>query len=85
MVKVRQVAMYLLRNELGLSFVEIGNLLGGRDHTTIMHGVDKIQDMIDKKIFTDDMEQIRSFPRSLSFLKFFNISYPFFIHRLSTL
>jgi len=43
LVKARQVAMYLLKKELGLTFVEIGNLLGGRDHTTIMYGVDKIE------------------------------------------
>ncbi len=38
----RQVAMYLLREETGSSLVEIGNLLGGRDHTTVIHGCDKI-------------------------------------------
>jgi len=43
LVRARQVAMYLLKKELGLTYVEIGNLLGGRDHTTIMHGVEKIE------------------------------------------
>jgi chromosomal replication initiator protein len=38
----RQILMYLLRLELRLQYQEIGRLLGGRDHTTIMHGVDKI-------------------------------------------
>lgn len=38
----RQILMYLLRTELGTQLVEIGTLLGGRDHTTVMHGVDKI-------------------------------------------
>jgi len=38
----RQVAMYLLRNDMQLSLVEIGSLFGGRDHTTVMHAVDKI-------------------------------------------
>lgn len=42
-VKARQITMYLLKNELGLTYVEIGNILGGRDHTTVMHGVDKIE------------------------------------------
>lgn len=41
-VRARQIAMYLLKNELGLTLVEIGNVLGGRDHTTIMYGVEKI-------------------------------------------
>lgn len=49
LVRPRQVAMYLLYTELKLTFVDIGNLLGGRDHTTVMHGVDKIKDLVDKK------------------------------------
>jgi chromosomal replication initiator protein len=34
----RQVAMYLLREETSASLFQIGDQLGGRDHTTIMHG-----------------------------------------------
>lgn len=49
LVKARQVAMFLLKEELGLTQVEIGNLLGGRDHTTIMHGVDKIRELVENK------------------------------------
>ncbi|HWY79710.1 MAG TPA: chromosomal replication initiator protein DnaA [Candidatus Sulfotelmatobacter sp.] len=49
LVKARQIAMYLIYKELGLTLVEIGNLLGGRDHTTIIHGVDKIRDLVDNK------------------------------------
>jgi chromosomal replication initiator protein len=38
----RQVYMYLCKTELGLTHDDIGGSLGGRDHTTIMHGVDTI-------------------------------------------
>jgi chromosomal replication initiator protein len=38
----RQLVMYLCKVELGLTLNDIGGLLGGRDHTTIMHGVDTI-------------------------------------------
>ena len=38
----RQLAMYLLREENGLSLLQIGELLGGRDHSTVRHGVDKV-------------------------------------------
>lgn len=38
----RQVFMYLARTELGLTHEDIGGILGGRDHTTVMHGVDTI-------------------------------------------
>ncbi len=44
----RQVAMYLLRSKADLPFMEIGDVLGGRDHTTIMYGVDKIADMMNE-------------------------------------
>lgn len=49
LVKARQVAMYLLKKELNLTLVEIGNLLGGRDHTTVMYGVEKIEKLVDSK------------------------------------
>jgi chromosomal replication initiator protein len=38
----RHVLMYLLRNESRLTLMEIGGLLGGRDHTTVMYGVERI-------------------------------------------
>ena len=39
----RQLVMYLLRHELSFSYPKIGKELGGKDHTTIMHGVEKIE------------------------------------------
>lgn len=42
----RQVAMYLLRTEAKLPFMMIAELLGGRDHTTVMHGVEKITKLL---------------------------------------
>ncbi|MBK9715273.1 MAG: chromosomal replication initiator protein DnaA [Kouleothrix sp.] len=42
----RQVAMYLLREETDSSLVDIGQLLGGRDHTTVIYGCEKIGDEI---------------------------------------
>jgi chromosomal replication initiator protein len=38
----RQILMYLLRRELGLPLEEVGRVVGGRDHTTVMHAVEKI-------------------------------------------
>lgn len=46
LVYPRQIIMYLLRNELNFSFPRIGKELGGKDHTTIMHGVEKIKKQI---------------------------------------
>lgn len=42
----RQVAMYIMRDELNMSFPQIAHALGGRDHTTVMHGVKKIHGML---------------------------------------
>lgn len=38
----RQMAMYLMREEAKLSLVEVGNQLGGRNHSTVIYGCDKI-------------------------------------------
>jgi len=43
LVKPRQIAMYLLKHELGMGYPRIGRELGGRDHTTAMHSVEKIE------------------------------------------
>ncbi len=49
----RQIAMYLLKKELKIPYKEIGDLLGGRDHTTIIHGEEKITKLLPK------LEQLR--------------------------
>ena len=38
----RQVVMYLQREILGVPYKNIGQFLGGKDHSTIMHGIEKI-------------------------------------------
>jgi chromosomal replication initiator protein len=46
----RQVAMFLIREETDASLPQIGDVLGGRDHTTVMYGCDKIASRLE----TDD-------------------------------
>ena len=48
-VKPRQVAMYLIRKELDNSYPSIGEFFGGRDHTTVMHAVGKIEGLVKEK------------------------------------
>jgi len=59
----RQVAMYLLREELKLSYPKIARELGRKDHTTALHSVDKIHNEIDinpdiKKSINDIKEKL---------------------------
>ena len=41
----RQILMYILRTHLGIPLEEVGRLVGGRDHTTVMHAVQKITEL----------------------------------------
>lgn len=49
----RQILMYLLRTELKMPLMEIGQFLGNRDHTTVMYGVEKITKLL------PDSEELR--------------------------
>ena len=42
----RQVSMFLIRELLGLQLVEIGNAFGGRDHSTVIHSLDRVQEQL---------------------------------------
>lgn len=59
-VKPRQVAMYLSKTMTPRSFPEIGRRFGGRDHTTVLHAVRKIEEMIaaDQKL-SHEIELLR--------------------------
>ena len=45
-VRPRQVIMYILREEFNVSYPSIGEKLGGRDHTTVIHSCEKIKEEI---------------------------------------
>jgi chromosomal replication initiator protein len=56
----RQVAMYLCKQLTSRSLPEIGRSFGGRDHTTVMHGVRKIDELRQKDAqIADDLELLR--------------------------
>jgi chromosomal replication initiator protein len=46
----RQILMYLLRTQYNLPLEEVGRLIGGRDHTTVMHAVDKITNLVSTNV-----------------------------------
>lgn len=59
-VKPRQLIMYLLREDLRVSYPTIGAKLGGRDHTTVIHSCDKVKnDLKTNSELCSEVEQIR--------------------------
>ncbi len=60
-VKPRQVVMYLLREDFNISYPSIGQELGGRDHTTVIHSCDKIKrDLKTDTLLGQEIEQLRA-------------------------
>ncbi len=56
----RQIAMYLSKHLTSRSLPEIGRRFGGRDHTTIMHGVRKVEELkADDRQLAEDIELLR--------------------------
>src|SRR6266516_2189694 len=56
----RQVAMYIARDMLGMQLVEIGQAFGGRDHSTVIHSVDKVErQMVRDRTFKERVEMAR--------------------------
>lgn len=56
----RQVAMYLCRELLALQLVEIGNAFGGRDHSTVIHSLDRVNELLlHDGLFKTKVEKLR--------------------------
>jgi len=56
----RQVAMYLLKDLLDLPLVQIGSLFGGRDHSTVIHSIRKVQGAMDEDArFQSRVQEVR--------------------------
>lgn len=59
-VKARQVVMFILREDFNVSYPLIGQKLGGKDHTTVIHSYLKIKDdMVNDPQLSEELEQIR--------------------------
>lgn len=60
-IKPRQVIMFILREDFNISYPAIGEKLGGRDHTTVMHSCEKIKnDMKADENLVQEITQLRS-------------------------
>lgn len=59
-VRPRQVLMYILREDFSISFPSIGDKLGGRDHTTVIHSYEKVKEEIKSDtLLSQEINQIR--------------------------
>lgn len=59
-VRPRQVIMFILREDFKISFPTIGDKIGGRDHTTVIHSCDKIKnDLHSDSLLNQELQQIR--------------------------
>jgi chromosomal replication initiator protein len=62
----RQIAMYLCRELLALQLVEIGNAFGGRDHSTVIHSLERVaEDMAAETGFAERVLKVRSMLETL--------------------
>ncbi len=60
-VKPRQIIMYVLREEFSVSYPSIGEKLGGRDHTTVIHSCEKIkEEMKTNNTLEQELDHIRA-------------------------
>ncbi|OHB14877.1 MAG: hypothetical protein A2431_02980 [Candidatus Zambryskibacteria bacterium RIFOXYC1_FULL_39_10] len=60
-IKPRQVIMYILREDFCISYPSIGEKLGGRDHTTVIHSCEKIKkDIQVDELLSKEIREIRS-------------------------
>jgi chromosomal replication initiator protein len=67
LVRPRQIIMFLLREEINLSFPTIGQELGGRDHTTAIHACNKIKnDIKDNERLAQEISSIRQLLKNLN-------------------
>lgn len=60
-IKPRQIIMYILREDFNISYPSIGEKLGGRDHTTVIHSCEKIKtDLKSDQMLGQELTQIRN-------------------------
>lgn len=60
-LKPRQVVMFILREDFNISYPTIGQKLGGRDHTTVMHSYEKIKNELkESMLLVQEIDQIRA-------------------------
>ncbi len=60
-IKPRQITMYILREDFNISYPSIGEKMGGRDHTTVIHSCEKIKnDLRFDNVLSQEINRIRA-------------------------
>ncbi|MSR73391.1 chromosomal replication initiator protein DnaA [Candidatus Parcubacteria bacterium] len=60
-IKPRQITMYILREDFNISYPSIGEKMGGRDHTTVIHSCEKIKnDLKFDSVLSQEINRIRA-------------------------
>lgn len=60
-VRPRQLIMYILREDFNVSYPSIGEKLGGRDHTTVIHSYEKVKKEVEENgLLSQELEQVRT-------------------------
>ena len=60
-VSARQIAMYLIRSMTNLSLDDIGREFGNRDHSTVIHSLDKVEEQMKKSpTFAETVKEIKT-------------------------
>lgn len=60
-IRPRQIIMYILREDFNISYPSIGQKLGGRDHTTVIHSCEKVKNNIkEDQVLLEELGQIRN-------------------------
>jgi chromosomal replication initiator protein len=66
LVTPRQIAMYLIKDITKTPLMSIGDFLGGRDHTTVMHGASKIEEELKVSAsFRDELNRVKQLIREV--------------------
>lgn len=63
LVVARHIAMYILRDTLKINLTEVAELMGGRDHTTVMHAVEKMKNEVE--VNTDIRRKVMALTQAL--------------------
>ena len=60
-IQNKSYQLYILREDFGMSFPSIGEKLGGRDHTTVIHSYEKVKEEIKTDtLLSQEINQVRS-------------------------